>query len=157
MKILHPNAKGTGCAVSFDLIHGTEYSEGNLRISFYSQKTIGTITNGTRILPTFEEEFCGVRLYSVESVELIDVLDNVSEKLSGDNGMFFKTDRYSMVLKAERRIEPVPGVLLSVSRSDGTGGENRRWHIFLSNSEAKAVSLAVKSAMAFMAFGKDLA
>lgn len=149
----HPNAKGTGCSLEFELHPAHDRVEGSIFVTFAAQKTVGSYENGRKIMPTFDwEGRVTVRLDINEVAEMLEVFRGYREKLADGNGIFHRTAKANTVITLEHRQEPVPGYLFCVSRKSVTG-ELKRMGVLLSMKEALVLSESLSGAMLYMAFG----
>ena len=149
----HPNSKGTGTSVKFELHPAHEYIEGSVFATFAPQKTVGVYGDGGRIPPTFDwANQITVRLTINEVAEMLEVFRGYRERLGDGNGLFHSTENGNTVITLEHRMEPAPGYLFGVSRK-GVNGVHRRMAILLSMKETIVLSEALSSSMLYMAFG----
>ena len=149
----HPNAKGTGCAVRFELHPAHDYVEGSVFVTFAAQKSIGSYENGRKIMPTFDwENRITVRLTINEVAEFLEVFRGYREKIADGNGLFHRTAKANTVITLEHRLEPVPGYLFGVSRKT-VDGELKRLGVLLSMKEALVLSESLAGALIYVAFG----
>ena len=149
----HPNAKGTGCSVKFELHPAHDYVEGSLFVTFAAQKSVGRIEGTRRILPTFDwENRITVRLDINEVAEMLEVFRGYREKMADGNGLFHRTAKANTVITLEHRLEPAPGYLFGISRKT-VDGDVRRLGILLSMKEALVLSESLAGALLYMAFG----
>ena len=149
----HPNAKGTGGAVRFELHPAHDYVEGSVFVIFAAQKTCGSNENGRRVMPTFDwENHITVRLSTNEVAQMLEVFRGYREKLCDGNGLFHRTPKANTIITFEHRIEPVPGYVFSVSRKTAEGSL-KRISLMLSMAEAIVLSEALTGGMIYMAFG----
>ena len=149
----HPNAKGTGCSVKFELHPAHDYVEGSLFVTFAAQKSVGRIEGTRRILPTFDwENRITVRMSVNEVAAMLEVLRGYCEKMADGNGLFHRTPKANTIITLEHRLEPMPGFLFGVSRKP-VDGSPRRMCVLLSMKEALVLSESLGGAMLYMAFG----
>lgn len=163
----HPNAKGTGCSVKFELHPAHDYVEGSLFVTFAAQKSVGrpavpasNLAGGSatgegtrRILPTFDwENRITVRMSVNEVAAMLEVLRGYCEKMADGNGLFHRTPKANTIITLEHRLEPMPGFLFGVSRKP-VDGSPRRMCVLLSMKEALVLSESLGGAMLYMAFG----
>ena len=149
----HPNVKGTGASVRFEMHPAHGYVEGSIFVTFAPQKTVGSCVDGARILPTFDwEGSVTVRLTVNEVAEVLEVFRGYRERLGDGKGLYHSTVGASTVITLEHRLEPSPGYLFGVSRKKADGSI-RRASILLSMSESIVLSEAMASSMVYMAFG----
>ena len=149
----HPNMKGTGACVRFELHPAHEYVEGSVFATFAAQKTVGSYGEGAMIPPTFDwENRITVRLTINDVAELLEVFRGYRERLGDGKGLFHKSQNANTVINLEHRLEPGPGYLFSVSKKDNVGVLHRA-SVLLSMKEAIVLSESLASAMLYMAFG----
>lgn len=149
----HPNAKGTGCAVRFELHPAHGNTEGSIFATFAAQKTVGSFEQGKKVFPTFD--WAGnitVRLDINEVASMLEVFRGYREKMCDGNGLFHVSANASTVITLNHRLEPDPGYVFAVSRKTGDG-EIRRMHILLDMREALVLTDSLSGALMFMAFG----
>lgn len=149
----HPNAKGTGCTVRFELhpAHGT--IEGSVFVTFAAQKTIGSYDGGHKILPTFDwANRVTVRLTVNEVAEMLEVFRGYKEVLADGNGLFHRTAKANTIITLEHRTEPTSGYIFGVSRR-ATDGDTKRMRLLLAMNEAIVLSEALAGGLLYMAFG----
>ena len=98
----HPNAKGTGSTVRFELHPAHDTVEGSVFITFATQKTIGSYENGQRILPTFDwANRVTVRLSLNEVAQMLEVFRGYREKMCDGNGLFHRTAKANTIITLE--------------------------------------------------------
>ena len=149
----HPNAKGTGGAVKFELHPAHGHVEGSVFVTFAAQKTIGSFEDGRRIMPTFDwENRITVRMSVNEVAQMLEVFRGYQEKICGGNGIFHRTPKANSIVMLEHRLEPVPGYVFGVSNKT-VDGNLRRISMLLSLTEAIVLSEALAAGMLYMAFG----
>jgi hypothetical protein len=149
----HPNPKGTGVSVKFELHPAHEYVEGSIFATFASQKTVGVYGEGEMIPPTFDwRNSVTVRLTINEIAEMLEVFRGYREKMGDGKGLFHRSESGNTVITLEHRLDPAPGYMFGVSRK-GPDGALRRMCILLSMKEAIVLSEALSSSMLYMAFG----
>lgn len=149
----HPNAKGTGCILEFELHPAHDRVEGSIFVTFAAQKTLGSYENGRKIMPTFDwEGRVTIRLDVNEVAELLEVFRGYREKLADGNGIFHRTAKANTIITLEHRLEPVPGYLFCVSRKSAEG-ELKRLGVLLSMKETMVLAESFSGALLYMAFG----
>jgi len=149
----HPNAKGTGGTVRFELHPAHDFVEGSMFVTFATQKTVGSYENGQKVMPTFDwENRITVRLSINEVAQMLEVFRGYREKMCDGNGLFHRTAKANTVITLEHRLEPVPGYMFNVSRKT-VDGDIRRTGLMLSMTESIVLSEALAGAMLYMAFG----
>ena len=149
----HPNAKGTGCTLEFELHPAHDRVEGSVFVTFAGQKKVGSYENGRKIMPTFDwENRITVRLTINEVAEMLEIFRGYHEKMGDGNGLFHRTAKANTIITLEHRLEPVPGYLFGVSRKT-VEGDLKRLCVLLSMKEALVLSESLSGALLYMAFG----
>lgn len=149
----HPNGKGTGSSVRFELHPAHGFVEGSIFVTFASQKTVGANVNGERVMPTFDwDNRITVRLSINEVAQMLEVFRGYRESICDGNGLFHKTAKANTVITLEHRLEPAPGYLFAVSRRSPEG-ERHRIGVLLSMTEAIVLGEALSGSALYMAFG----
>lgn len=153
LNFYHPNAKGTGCAVSFELHPARDKTAGCIFAVFAPQKTIGNRNETERTMPTFDwkNKMC-IKLEIPDLAQMLQVFRGEYESLADGKGLYHVSASGSTVIRLERRLEPIAGFAFDISRKT-TDGESRRSAIFFTGSEALAFSLAVEQSLGQLAFG----
>lgn len=152
----HPNTKGTGCAIAFELNPATAEYEGFIRCSFANQMTIGNPRGGNPIYPKFDwENDVVVRLGFDDLCKMLQVFRGECESINDGKGLFHGTGKCTNMIQLRHIIDPVCGYKFSVShieRDARTSGETRST-ILLSNSEALGLCEAITGSLYLIAFG----
>lgn len=149
----HPNPKGTGCSVRFELHPAHGNVEGSVFATFAAQKTVGSFEHGRKIFPTFDwTNKITVRLNINEVAAMLEVFRGYREKMGDGNGLFHVSTNANTVITLEHRLEPEPCYVFAVSRKTDNG-EIRRLRILLDMREALVLSDSLSGALMFMAFG----
>ena len=158
ISIYHPNMKGTGGALQISVVtpHETENGEsvdGSVFLHFAPQATVGDITNGKRVFPTFDWENKAImRLTLLEVSEIIGVFRGYKESLCDGKGFFHKSPKANSILTIQHKLEPTPGFWIGISRKP-IDGDIQKIGIFLSMNEASALEMSLSGAMSKIAFG----
>lgn len=131
--IAHPNSKGTGCKLTMQLNPVSDDAEGSLTLYFQNQCGVGIFC---------EDDYGSITLSFSEVGELLGVLMGWVETVYDGKGFFDGNTRLTFTHK----IDPVAGYLFEFTT------ETQRYHIFLSNSEAIALTEALRYACARMLY-----
>ena len=149
----HPNAKGTGTSVKFELHPAHGHVEGSVFATFASQKTVASYSGGMQVRPTFDwGNSVTIRLTVNEVAEMLEVFRGYREKMGDGKGLFHVSEFANTVITLEHRLDPDPGYFFGVSRKRADGSLVRM-RLFLSMTEAIVLSEALASSMLYMAFG----
>lgn len=153
----HPNPKGTGCAVQFDLHAATADREGALFAAFANQKSVSSAPQtGARQAATFDwTSKITVKLNFADICHLLLVLEGRAPSAAGGKGLFHDTGETSTVIRMERVDVPVPGVTFEVSKkrksSDSTP---QRARILFTEAESLGLARLFASILLPLSFGR---
>ena len=149
----HPNGRGTGGVVQFELHPAHGSTDGSIFASFARQKTVGAMDGATRTFPRFDwaNRIC-VKLDMADLMQMLQVFRGMQESIADGKGLFHRHERGSTVIKLEHRIEPQPGYLFEAWRRPESGEASRIGVVFTVN-EALGLSLAIEQSMDVIAFG----
>ena len=149
----HPNGRGTGGAVQFELHPAHGSTDGSIFATFARQKTTGSREGSIQTFPRFDwsNRIC-VKLDMSDLLQMLQVFRGMQESIADGKGLFHRSAKSSTVVKLEHRIEPQPGYLLEVSRKP-LEGDPCRAGVVLTVSEALGLSLAIEQSMDVIAFG----
>lgn len=154
----HPNGKGTGCAVQFDLRPATGEREGSLFAAFANQKSVAGTGGGEggRQAATFGwGEKITVKLNFQDICQLLPVLEGVSGSAGGGKGLFHDAGETSTVIHMSRVSEPVAGVAFEVSKKRKNGGDApQRARILFTESETLGLARLFAAILLPLAFGR---
>ena len=154
----HPNSKGSGCAVQFDLRAAYGDREGALFAAFANQKSVATGARGTegRQAATFAwGEKITVKLNFTDVCQLLAVLEGKAASAGDGKGLFHDAGETSTVIRMERVAEPVAGVSFEVSKKrKGVEEGARRARILFTEAEALGLRHLFGDMLLPMAFGR---
>lgn len=154
----HPNSKGSGCAVQFDLHPAHGDREGSLFAAFANQKSVATGARGTegRQAATFGwGEKITVKLNFTDVSHLLTVLEGKAASVCDGKGLFHDTGETSTVIHMSRVTEPFPGVSFEVSKKrKGSEEAARRARILFTEAEALGLKHLFASLLFPLAFGR---
>ena len=150
----HPNGRGTGGAIQFELHPAHGCTDGSIFATFARQKTVGTCEGSVRTFPRFDwaNRIC-VKLDMSDLLQMLQVFRGMQESIADGKGLFHRNTHSNTIVKLEHRIEPQPGYLLEAFRRPLEGGESSHAGVVLTVSEALGLSLAIEQSMDVIAFG----
>ena len=150
----HPNGRGTGGAIQFELHPAHGCTDGSIFATFARQKTVGTCEGSVRTFPRFDwaNRIC-VKLDMSDLLQMLQVFRGMQESIADGKGLFHRSTHSNTIVKLEHRIEPQPGYLLEAFRRPLEGGEPSHAGVVLTVSEALGLSLAIEQSMDVIAFG----
>lgn len=154
LSFYHPNGRGTGGAVQFELHPAHDQIDGSIFATFARQKTCGTRENGITTYPSFdwENRIC-VKLDLSDLIQMLQTFRGYQESIADGKGLFHRTTTANMIIKLEHRIEPCPGYVFEVTRREIGAEDTQRAVIMLTVNEAFMLSLAIEQSIGVLAFG----
>ena len=152
----HPNAKGTGCAVTMDLHPAHEQTDGSIMMRAANQMTIGNRMGPNPVFPRFDWEgaIC-VKLDFNDLCAMLQVFRGECESINGEHGLYHRTAKASTKIVLRHLVDPVAGYSLELYRT-ASGGEETRAHLLFSSAEALGLCEAISGAMYLVCFGMPM-
>ena len=146
LNLYHPNAKGTGSALSVEIVPATTNATGRIVLNLRPQNE--------SVLKFDEDKRIVVRLDVFDVAEFLKVFRGCEESIADGKGLFHRTTDANFVIKLEHRIEPRPGYLLELStKENNLEGMIWRCQFFIDPSEAIVLDEIFSSSLVYMAFG----
>ena len=155
----HPNGKGTGCAVQFDLRPAAGDREGCLFAAFANQKSVAeggrNAPSASRQAATFNwAEKITVKLNFSDVCQLLMVLSGKSASACDGKGLFHDTGETLTIIHMARQAEPVAGISFEVSKKrKNAEGTPQRSRILFTESESLGLSRLFSAILLPLAFG----
>ena len=155
----HPNGKGTGCAVQFDLRPAAGDREGCLFAAFANQKSVAdggrNPAAGARQAATFNwAEKITVKLNFSDVCQLLMVLAGKAPSACDGKGLFHDTGETVTIIHMARQTEPVAGIAFEVSKKrKNAEGAPQRARILFTESESLGLSRLFSAILLPLAFG----
>ena len=147
LNLYHPNAKGTGSALSVELVPATINATGRivLRLKLQKDSLSTSFDDSSQIV---------VSLDVFDVAEFLKVFHGCEESIDDGKGLSHRTTDANFVIKLEHRIEPRPGYLLELStEKNNPKGIKWRYQFFVNPSEAIVLNEIFSSSLVYMAFG----
>lgn len=158
LAIYHPNSKGTGCALQFDLRPATADREGCLFAAFATQKSLasGSRTDSGRQAATFNwAEKITVKLNFTDVSQLLLVLCGKAPSLADGKGLFHDSGETTTVIQMTRQTDPVRGTAFEVSKKRRNSTDPaQRARILLTDAETFGLSRLLTATLYPLAFGR---
>lgn len=154
LSFFHPNGKGTGCMVSFELhpAHGDE--EGSVWVCFANQLTVGDRRAPNPTYPRFDwENRIVIRLCFDDLTKMLQVFRGECESVGEGKGLYHMSARASTRIALRHLVEPVAGYSFEVYRTPRGSQEEQHAHIFFTPAEALGISAALESSFGVICFG----
>lgn len=148
----HPNAKGTGCAIRFQLIPATARAEGCIMMNLANQSRVASAAGGERTFASFDwnRRLC-VKLGFADLCRMMQVFRGECESIGDGKGLYHHIAGCTTRIVLRHRIEPAPGYSIEVYRT--RDGEDSHAHILLSPSEAYGLAQVIDHSLAAVCFG----
>lgn len=154
LRFFHPNLKGTGCALSMELLPAQGNNEGCIMASFANQMTVGNRQGSTLTYPTFNWEGAViVKLDFFDLCRILQVLRGECESIGNGMGLFHKSAKGNAKINIRHLIDSDQGYLFEVNRVPHEGGAETRAMIMLQPWEALGVAEAIAGSMSAICFG----
>ena len=158
LAIYHPNSKGTGCAIQFDLRPATAEREGCLFAAFANQKSLasGSRTESNRQAATFNwTDKITVKLNFSDVSHLLLVLCGKAQSIADGKGLFHDSGETTTVIQMTRQTEPVRGTAFEVSKKRrNSSAPAQRSRILLTDAETFGLARLLDATLYPLAFGR---
>lgn len=150
----HPNTRGTGSAVKFELHPAHGNSSGCIMMSLANQFV--PEARARQDQPQFArfdwERRIVVKFDFADLSHMLMVFKGVKESIGDQKGLYHRSANAVTRILLRHVVEPVVGYSLDVYRTDANK-EERKAHIFLSDPEVIGLSCAIEGSMSVIAFG----
>lgn len=158
LSFYHPNSKGTGCAVEFDLRPATSEREGCIFAAFANQKSLatGSRNDNSRQAATFGwNEKITVKLNFNDICQLLLVLAGKAPSAADGKGLFHDAGETSTVIHMARTNEPVRGISFEVSKKRKNSPDPaQRSRILFTDAESFGLYRLLDACLFPLAFGR---
>ena len=126
MRFFHSNSKGTGCALSLELVPAIGNDEGCIMATFANQASVGNLQGATPIYPKFDwERALIVKLGFEDICKMLQVFRGECESVGDGKGLFHGKANAYAVITLRHILEPSSGYMLGVRRLYADGKEAR--------------------------------
>lgn len=154
MRFYHPNAKGTGCALSLELLPADGTSEGCIMATLAGQASVGSRQGVNPTYSTFNwEGAVTVKLGFGDLCKILQVLRGECESIEDGKGLYHRSASASTKIAFRHLVEPVSGYALEVYRVPNDDGRDIRTHIVLTPWEATGLAESIAGSMSVVCFG----
>lgn len=154
LAFFHPNPKGTGSAVKFELKPASSNHEGVIMVTCMNQMTIGDLRGQAPIYPRFNwEERLVIKLGFADLSKILQVLRGEMEALNDGQGICHTAMGCNTRIGLKHSMAPESDYILELYRSWNNKAENRTFRIGFKSYEAVGIEAAITGAMVFISFG----
>lgn len=154
LTLYHPNAKGTGCAVSMELHPAHDRTDGSIMLRAANQMTVGDKRGPTPTFPRFDwDGAISVKLDFNDLCKVLQVFRGECESIEDGRGLYHRSPRAATRIVLRHLIEPVAGYSLELYRMPVGGESETRAHILFSSAEALGLCESIAGAMSVITFG----
>lgn len=154
LAFFHPNPKGTGSAIKFELKPALPNQDGAIMVTGMNQQTIGDLRGLTPVFPKFNwEDRIVVKLDFTDLSKMLEVLRGSRESLNDGAGICHT------VLGCNTRISLTHSTLVDseyvfeMYRCWNNKKGERSFRIVFESFEAIGIEAAITGAMIFVSFG----
>lgn len=150
----HPNAKGTGGALSMNL-HPAHDDVGGCIMAKVANQTAVADRRGPN--PTFarfdwENAIC-VKLDFTDLCKILQVFRGECESIDDGRGLYHRSPAGATRIVLRRLVTPVPGYSLELYRTRADGVSEANAHLLISPIEALGLCEAISGSMSIICFG----
>lgn len=154
LAFFHPNPKGTGSAVKFELKPASPNQEGAIMVTCIDQMTIGDLRGQNPVYPRFNwDERMVIKLGFDDLSKILQVLRGETQALNEGQGICHTTMGCNTRINLSRSTMMDFEYILELYRSWNGKEEDRTFRIGFKAYEAVGIEAAITGAMVFVSFG----
>lgn len=143
----HPNGKGTGSALRFELHPAHDQTDGSIVAAIAPQKT-------SEPYPSMDwDKAISVKFDIIELAQILQVLRGCTGSIADGKGFFHRKKNGIMAIRFVHIIEPVEGYRLDIIHRPLPSSEDVHLTFSLTPTEAVALCEVLSHAMCYVAFG----
>jgi len=151
--ICHPNPRGTGSAIRFELHPARGRVSGYLFVELARQKSVASFSGAAPTFATFDwANKIVVKMGINDLAQMVMVFRGMQESIMDGKGLFHRSAKANAVIKFSHQIEPTPGYLFSASCKQFDGDRKDGFFVFRPE-EAVWFSSALEAMMGVLVFG----
>lgn len=150
--IYHPNAKGTGSALTLTprIADAMNRIEGHIILGIAQQTSTGNEVEGRRTFPRFDwANEISIRLEPTEIEKMLEVFAGETEAINDGEGLVDVP--HSTTFYVRHSVEPVPHYVIEIVKAESE--DKQRRVISLSPTEARTLYDGLTAAMGALVFG----
>ena len=154
LSFFHANAKGTGSALTFELVPATAEAEGCVRAKITGQMTVGDRSGPTPVYPRFDwGNALSLKLGFTDLSKMLQVFRGECESLEDGKGLYHRSAKGLTRICLRHILEPFAGYSLEVYRSAQTVQDEGRAAFLFHPHEALGLAAALESSFGVLCFG----
>lgn len=154
LTFFHPNPKGTGSAIKFELKPASANQGGAIMVTCMNQMTIGDLRGQNPVYPRFNwEDRMVIKLGFDDLSKILQVLRGELEALNEGQGICHTTMGCNTRISLSRATMIDFEYILELYRSWNDREEDRTFRIGFKSYEAVGIEAAITGAMVFVSFG----
>lgn len=155
LRLFHPTASGTGCAVKMELHPAHDDTDGSMMMIFANQKTVGGKDGGMSKFATFDwENRITVKLDFSDICRILQVFRGECESIEDGRGLYHKSPRYATKIVLRHVLEPRNGYSMEVYRNFiDNSAPDAHSHIMFTPAEAYGIAAALEDSIGVICFG----
>lgn len=154
LAFFHPNPKGTGSAIKFELKPATPNQEGVIMATGMNQQTIGDLRGQTPVYPKFNwDDRIVVKLGFADLSKMLEVLRGSCESLNNGNGICHTVSGCNTRINLTHSTLVDSEYVLELYRYWNEKNDERYFRFVFETFEAIGIEAAITGAMVFISFG----
>lgn len=154
LSFYHANAKGTGSALTFELVPACGEIEGCVLAKITSQMTVGDRTGPTPVYPRFDwGNAIPLKLGFTDLSKMLQVFRGECESLEDGKGVYHRSAKRLTRICLRHVLEPFSGYSLEVYCSAQTVQDEGRAAFLFYPHEALGLAAALESSFGVLCFG----
>lgn len=153
---LHPNARGTGCAIEFALHPAHGDVEGSIFVTMKNQTTLGDRSVEPPVFPAFDTDHpIHFKLCLDDLTHILAVLRGHHESISDGKGLFHRSTTHKTIIRFRHIIDDHFGSCydLEAMRTEIATDKITAAHILFTECEALGLLLVIEQSLHAIAFG----
>lgn len=150
----HPNAKGTGGAISLNLHPAHDDVGGSIMAKVANQTAVADRRGPNPTFARFDwENAICVKLDFNDLCKILQVFRGECESIDDGRGLYHRSPAGATRIVLRRLVTPVPGYSLELYRTRADGVSEANAHLLISPTEALGLCEAISGSMSLICFG----
>lgn len=154
LAFFHPNPKGSGSAIKFELKPATSSQDGVIMVTGMNQQTIGNLRGPIPVFPKFNwDDRIVVKLGFEDLSKMLEVLRGVREALNDGAGICHTISGCNTRISLTHSTRIGSEYIFELYRNWNFKPGERSFRIVFESFEAVGIEAAITGAMTFISFG----